>query len=381
MIDNNSYNKVREQVLARLEEDRHLLDEIRKEIRPLRSQIRRIQPRNTTAISLVGTDGGNNYLKFDPFLVHLIRVVDSSNNEHCLEVVTPSSRITDLSKAQFNEDGTHLSSLGMMMDYLGVYDLRQLSHMLHSREDGSPVSLSWIQVYRELLEWAILFNIIWEKDFGTDTLIVFDGLLRSKVFAGDFFTRYLEGLEAGINDHFHRTKRRIYLAGVAKHSKVLTRYRLAMMLEGILTTDYPAYLEIPRKLEENAYQWSEYARGSDIEQTGGEINKFVGGKMFFVKFGSSKFDPIWPVDIFVPQISESQQILGYMLADAISGFPIPLYPMCLQKAHDNAALVDLDFDIFQDQIIDAIRQLLGDEAPNLDVFRLQDQDPSQLRYQ
>ena len=71
-----------------------------------------------------------------------------------------------------------------MMEYLEVDRLDQLSHMIRESEDRRPTSNSWVQVYRELVEWAILFSIIRVKDFGTDTLIVFDGLLRSKVFAG-----------------------------------------------------------------------------------------------------------------------------------------------------------------------------------------------------
>jgi len=70
-----------------------------------------------------------------------------------------------------------------------------------------------------------------------------------------------------------------------------------------------------------------------------------------------------------------------MLADAINGFPVPSYPQCLQKAHANAALVDFDFDILQDQIFEGIRQSLADESSVLDVFRLQDMDPAQRRYE
>jgi hypothetical protein len=106
----------------------------------------------------------------------------------------------------------------------------------------------------------------------------------------------------------------------------------------------------------------------------------VGGALYFVKFGSRPRDPIWPVDVFLPQVSEAQTVLGHLLSDAIEGFPIPFYPQCLQKAHENAALVDFDFDILQDEIFDGIRDVLGDKAHELDVFRLRERDPAARRY-
>lgn len=380
MIDPSSLSGLKQAIGDCIDTDQGMLDVLRKEIRPLRSATRRIQPRATTSISLVGTDGGNNQLQFDPFLIQLVRVVDSSNNEYCLEAVSPTTPVQKLNERQFGPDGSPGTALGEMMTSLGVNNLPTLSHMIRPSEHGKPVSPSWVQVYRELVEWAILFAIL-KKDFGTDTIIVCDGLLRSKVFAKDLFQRLLQGMKDRIDEQWNRTRRRVYLAGVAKHSKVLSRYRLAMALEGVLQTDYPAYVEVPREVEEKAYVWSEFARGDDRVGESGEINKFVGGKMFLVKFGAHRRDPVWPVDIFVPQVSEAQTVLGSMLADAINGFPVPHYPRCLQKAHENAALVDFDFDILQDCIYEGVRASLGENADTLDVFELQDADPAQGRYQ
>jgi hypothetical protein len=381
MIDTENVSRIRDEIGQRIVAERSLLDQLRIEIRQLRPNVRRIQPRTTTAISLVGTDGGNNRIQFDPFLVNLIRVVDSSNNEYCLEAVTPTTSVASLSARQFRENGSPRTALGAMMTYLGVRDLTQLSHMIRDNGGDRPTSPSWIQVYRELVEWAILFEIIRTKDFWTDTLIVYDGLLRSKAFARDLFPRYLEGIREGITLQERTNRRKLYLTGVAKGSKVLARYRLAMALEDVLTGDYPAYVEIPREIEEKAYVWSEYARGDDRMSAEGEVNKFVGGKMFFVKFGSGRRDPIWPIDISLPQRTLAQTIFGFMLADAANGFPIPFYPQCLQTAHQNAAMVDFDFDIVQDIIFDGIRTMLGSQSTVLDVFRLQDQDPAASRYE
>jgi len=283
MIDPESLDRLSSELRERMADDRRLLDELRREVRSLRSATRRIQPRSATAISLVGTDGGNNRIEFDPFMAELIRVVD--------------------------------------------------------------------------------------------------GFLRSKVFKGDLFARLRRGLQEGIERQERETRRRIFLAGIAKHSKVLQRYRLAMMLEGIMDHDYSCYVEIPRQLEEKAYVWSEYARGDEREQAGGEANKFVAGKMFFVKFGSRRRDPIWAIDLFQTQASKAQEICGYLLADSIDGFPVPFYPRCLQRAHENAALVDFDMDILQQGIFSAIRDCLGEDAPLLDTFRLAAGDPSGRRYQ
>ncbi len=379
MIDPATQAQLKDTIADCIDIDQETLDKLREEIRSLHASTRQIQPRTTTSTSIVGTDGGNNQFRFDPFLIQLIRVVDSSKNEYCLEAVSPTTPIEKLNSRQISSNGSPQTALGEMMQFLGVKTLQDLSHMIRPIGRGNPVSPSWVQAYRELVEWAILFSIL-KKDFGTNTLIVCDGLLRSKVFAEDLFPRLLRGMRTRIEEQRHKNRRQIYLVGIAKHSKVLSRYRLAMVLEGVLQTDYPAYVCVPREVEERAYVWSEFARGDDWVGESGEINKFVGGKMFLVKFGAHRRDPIWPVDIFEPQVDDAQVILGSLLADTVNGFPIPHYPRCLQMAHENAALVDFDFDILQNFIFEGIRASLKGDASTLDVFQLQDTDPSQRRY-
>jgi len=378
MIDPKSHETLKASLTQRIQQDRFLLDQLREEVRPLAGGVRHIQPRNSTAISLVATDGGNTQVQFDPFLIQLVRVVDSSNNQHYLDVITPSTNIDALSAAQFHTPKGP-TALGQMMSQLGVTHLSQLSYIFPDPVSDRAPNARWVEVYRELVEWAVLFAIIRTNTFGSDTLIVFDGLLRSKVFRGHLFRNYLQLIVEAMNQHY-RQKRRIYLVGVAKHSKVLSRYRLAMALEKVLLTRYPAYVEVPRELEEKAYTHADYARGDDIALPTERLNRFVGGKMFFVKFGNRPQDPIWPVDIFLPQHKEAPVILGHLLADAANGFPVPFYPLCLQRAHENAALVNFDYSLLQDNILDSIRHILGDESVDLDVFRLQDMDPAQERY-
>lgn len=380
MFDPQSYDQLKQEILTSLTSDRALLDRLREEVRPLRYGVRRIQPRSTTSISLVAADGGNNSLRFDPFLVQIVRVVDSSNNEYCLEAVTPTTDVLALSAKQFAEDGSPRTPLGELMDYLGVRTLPDLCPMIRSNTGGVPTNSYWVQAYRELVEWAILFRLVRKKDFATDTLIVFDGLLRTFYIHPELFPRFASGLKEGIEKQYEESRRRIYLVGVAKYSKALDRYRLSMALERVLTTDYPAYLEVPPDIEEKAYLHTSSSRGEPMETRSGRINKNVAGRMHFVKFGTHPRDPIWPVDVFLPQSHEAQAVMGYLLSDAQDGFPVPFYPQCLQRAHQNAALVDFDFDILQGHIFDGIRDLLGGDAPALDAFHLFDSDPAQRRY-
>lgn len=377
MLDPEILKKVQDSIRDRIAGDKTVLDDLRSDIRKILAKSVRIQPRATTAISLVGTDGGNNKVEFDPFMLHLVRVVDSSKNEYCIEAVTPTTDREKLNKSHFDSSGNGLTPLGQMMEYLKVDTLWDLSHMIQNPKlDPMP---SWVQVYRELMEWAVLFSLLRNRDFGTDTVIVLDGLLRSKVFKNEHFGTYRKGLEEGIARQREKNRRNVYIVGFAKHSKVLQRYRLAMAMEGLLRNNFACYVEVPRELEEKTYAWAEYARG-DEEAEGGEANKFVAGKMYFAKFGERTHDPIWPVDIFTPQVADAQKIFGFLLADAQQGFPVPFYPQCLQRAHENAALVGFDMDILQQETVNAIRTTLGARAEILDELRLESSDPSNRRY-
>jgi len=379
MIDPANLGELKAAVKDCIEADREVLETLRKEVRQLKGEVRRIFPRATTSISLMATDGGENQIRFDPFLIQLVRVVDSNHNQYYLDVVSPTTPIRVLDERHMGSSNLPTTALGKMMRFLKVNSLTELSHMIRPDKQEKLGYSQWINVYRELVEWAVLFSLL-EKDFPSDTLIVWDGLLRSKVFAGDLFRKLMDGIKARIDGIKEKQRRQIYLVGVAKRSKVLQRYRLAMALEGVLQTNYPAYVEIPREIEEKAYIWVEYARGDDYLIEGGEVNKMVGGKMFLVKFGSHRHDPIWPVDIFIHQEKEAHEILGYLLADAENGFPIPYYPRCLQRAHENAALVDFDLDILQDAIYEALRSALDGKPEILDSFRLWEADPARSRY-
>jgi hypothetical protein len=383
MFDPDTLPTLRKAIRERTEADRRLLDELCTEVRPMASTVRNIKPRSTTSVSLVASDGGNNKLVFDPFTVQLVRVVDSYGKQLFCDVISPTTDTDKLSAAQFNTDGSPKTALGRMMVDLKVSTLTDLSHMIpdgeKTRKEPHKVSPSWVLVYRDLCEWAVLYERICYNKFATDTLIVRDGLLRSKLFRGELFSEFRKKLEAAMTEIREKDRRCVFLVGIAKHSKVITRYQLAMTIEKIMTPGEARYVKIPRELEAKAYVWPEYAKGAESEGEGGEAPKYVAGDMYFVRFGKAKGDPLWAVDIFSCQKSKDAEIFGYLLADAIDGFPVPFYPRCLQKAHEHAEIVDFDLTILQDEVFAAVRRLVSD-GNVLDEFQL-NVDPSARRYE
>src|SRR2546421_3365267 len=127
MFDGQSFPEIRDAIRECTVDQRNLLDDIRADVRGLSSSVRTIQPRTTTSISLVASDGGNNKLVFDPFYVQLVRVVDSYGKQHLLDAVSPTMDTDKLSARQFSSDGSATTALGRLMADLGVRDLHALS--------------------------------------------------------------------------------------------------------------------------------------------------------------------------------------------------------------------------------------------------------------
>lgn len=382
MIEPQVLDAVRALIATRAEEDQELLGMLREEARRLRDTAAPIRPRSTTAVSLVASDGGNNALHFDPLLIQLVRVVDSKGKQLCLDVISQKTDIASLSKRVLDEG--ERNALAVLMNDLNIKNLWDLSPMIPSpaRQKNKPeeISPSWVQVYRDLCEWAVLYRLITRTTFGSSTLIVRDGLLKSKIFARSLFIEMCERIESALKRLQDEERSSVWLVGVAKHSKLIERYRLAMALEHVFPAGQPAYVAVPDDLALKAVQWPEYVR-PPVQEEGKEAPKFNYGSLHLVRFGKATGDPTWVVDIFYPQRSQTAQIMGYLLEDAINGFPVPFYPRCLQRAHEHAQLVGLDMDILESEIYKALRDRLRPEERHvLDTLRL-NPDPARLRYE
>lgn len=366
MFDLDELSELKSRIKAQVDEDRRLLEEVLTTVRPLASAVRTIKPRSATSVALMAADGGNNRVAFNPFYLQVVRVVDSKGRQLCLDVISPTTDTAELSSRQFDEAGAPATALGRLMRALDVGGLDQLSLMI-PLEDKSP---SWVLVYRDLCEWATLFDLVINSQFASDTLILRDGLLRSKIFAGDLFVRMYGLMQEHLTNVRKTQRRNVWLVGVAKHTEVLEYYRLGLSLGRVLDTGGPCFAPVPMDMQQRVYRWDEYIR-EPVHDGKGEKPKFNAGAMHFVRFGSHNADPVWTVDLMHHQAGEAQQILGYLLADAMDGFPVPFYPLSLQQADSHSRVADLDMDMVEDNLVNAIRDVVGpDLAQIIDGLRL-----------
>src|SRR5436309_14526260 len=126
MINDGQRHELRKDIDRRVQLDSKLLDKLRADVRPLKAKTHKIQSRQSHSVSIGATDGGNNKFQFDPFLLQVVRVVDSNNNAYAMDVVSPSTHPDELLRKHFDAAGKPLSALGRMMKKLGKTNLHEL---------------------------------------------------------------------------------------------------------------------------------------------------------------------------------------------------------------------------------------------------------------
>lgn len=378
MLDREQIEALRQDIQRMTELDNAHLEEIRRQVRSLRDRVKLIRPRNTTAIALMATDGGENYIRFDPYLIVPVRVVDSHGKPHYVGAVSPYTDVAQLNEFHFQNE----TPLGILMRDLDVDGLWHLSRFIpYPDTPPQEIRRRWVQVYRDLVEWAVLYNYVMYESFATDTLLVRDGFLRGFVFQPELFMNMWARIRARVEALRQRERRRVFLVGIAKQSRILDRYHLVMFLEGILVRPDACYLPVPRFMEEQVYRWTQYGRAPETESETEtpEASYEVIGRLHFAKFGDRPYDPIYPVDVWTyhEERNEVDEVFSYLLADAQAGFPQPFYPLCLQKAHEQANLSGFEGGLLQELVIEAIRDAVCAGEPNaahalntLEAFRL-----------
>lgn len=363
-------------------DDPHL-QRFREYARRLRNSVRPLRTYSVNAVSFVSADGGDNRLTFNPAIVELIRVVDSRGNECALDAVAGTIGIEELEERAKLESTHKVTPLQRLSQDTGK-TLREMSYLI--RGIGTPgKSTGAMRCYRDIVEWAVLYDLVANPNlqWGGDTILVRDGLLRTKSFSRNMFPLLDQKIRDGIAAHTNKNVH-LSLVGVAKQSAVLGRLAVALELEATFHKNYPCYVQVEEDIEAECYNfdrtWLQTYETTDEDDTGRRLYQSL-GHLYLVKFGDRPMDPVWPVDIAVWQVDRADRILGQLTVDAQQGFPIPDYPMCIQRAHDFAKLSGLEVQDLQDMLVEGMcGKLTAEESERLLRMKYLGQTLANLRY-
>jgi hypothetical protein len=163
----------------------------------------------------------------------------------------------------------------------------------------------------------------------------------------------MEALANAFERAYHETG--AMLAGIAKRSKVLSYLSLALTLEGTLRKSYPCFVEVPKALEEECYNFAgTWMKGQAF------------GKMHLAKLCEGEDTPVFPVDIPFWLLDRRKEVLEYLAETAKASFPVPGYPYPLVKAHENANLQGLEMSVLGDLMVKTV----ADGMPGNEVERV-----------
>jgi len=382
-LANFDLDALREKVLAAYKTDDPLLQKFRQYARRLRDKVRPLRTYLVNAVSFVSADGGDNRIAFNPAVVELIRVVDSRGNQCVLDAVASTASLEEIEERARPGSDSVVTPLERLCSDLGM-KLAEMSYLIRSLEKPGK-STGAMRCYRDIVEWAVLYDLVANPtlQWGGDTILVRDGLLRTKSFTRDVFPKIDQKFRAAIASHAKRNVA-ISLVGVAKQSAVLGRLAVALELEAAFHRSFPCYVQVDDDIESDCYNfdrtWLDTYESSEPGDDGRRLYQAM-GKMFLVKFGDRPLDPVWPVDIAECQVQQADKILGQLTADAQQGFPIPDYPMCIQRAHDYAKLGGLEIQVLQDLLVRGLCQNLTDqEVERLLRLKHLSQSLANLRY-
>lgn len=355
----NNFDDIKKRVFDAYQNEDPIIEKFREYARRIKNDVKPIRSYSVNAVSFVSSDGGDNRLYFNPAVIELVRVVDSRGNQCALDAIAGNTN----SKA-FNERAKSGSTfvvepLRKLCEDLNC-DVLDLSYLLESIDEPGK-STGAIRTYRDIVEWAVLYDLIKYREWGSDTIVIREGMLRTKSFELSIFPLIDQQIRQACEKHKNERNINVSIVGVAKQSAVLSKLSVALELEESLYKDYPCYVKVPSDIEAACYNFSETwleTASTKKQSADGKMRYQSFGNLYLVKFGDRPFDPIWPVDIAEWQTDEADRILGQLQFDARPGFPIPDFPMSIQKAHDFAKVNGLEVDILQDILFEGITQKL-----------------------
>src|SRR3989441_5332366 len=382
-LANLDLEQLRSKVLAAYRADDPTLGRFREYARRLRADVRPLRAYAVNAVSFVSADGGDNRLRLDPAAVELVRGVDSRGNQCVLDAVPGTITLQELEQRAVSGNPNVVMPLERLCNDLGK-GLGDLSFIIRGLGQSGK-STGALRCYRDIVEWAVLYDLVanLSLQWGGDTILIRDGLLRTKSFKREVFPLIDKRLREAIATHARRNVT-LSLVGVAKQSAVLGRLAVALELEATFHKPFPCYVRVPEDIEKECYNfdrtWLDTYETSEPDDDGRRLYQSL-GRLFLVKFGDQSLDPVWPVDIAEWQGKGGEKNLGQPTMDAQQGFPKTDHPTTIQRAHDFAKLTGLEVAILEDLLLEGMcENLSSDEADRLLRLKHLGRSLAALRY-
>ena len=180
----DNFDEIKKRVQTAYITEEPVIKKFREYAKRLKNDIRPIRPYSVNAVSFVSADGGDNRLYFNPAVIELVRVVDSRGNQCALDAIAGNAKSNSLNARAEEGNPLLVEPLRKLCSDLNV-NVTDLSYLLSGL--GEPgKSTGAVRTYRDIIEWAVLYDLL-HKDWGSDTIIVREGLLRTKSFKRKIF--------------------------------------------------------------------------------------------------------------------------------------------------------------------------------------------------
>ena len=297
-------------------------------------------------ISYKSFDGGLLNLHFDPFEFDIVKVTDSRGNIK-MNFAAPGGDLRDSDDLEaILVDLNNEPIMQNFLSILGKKSLRDTTEILTDRE-----------TLMEIAEFACMFNAVVQSPEDGKTMILRDGLLRTKKIKAELIPR-LKMILAQKRNH-------VRVVGVAKTSKIIFLLKAALICEQFFPQGQIGYVKIPLRLENMAYRWSGRGRLSGVPA---HLN-YAFGSLYVAKLSKRK-DLLVTVEIPektwgnapIYTNSDVAEIMGHLATDSAHSFPALGYPQTLMRAHEYAVSHGLPASILRDQIM---KRLVKNTDPSL----------------
>ena len=280
-------------------------------------------------------DGGRFDMHFEPFEFEVVKVADSSGNVKMNFAAPVGDMSGDKELEEMLEPLNSHPVMRHFLDIMGKSSLTEISDILTAK--GTLM---------EIAEFACIFDAIRHASRDNKTIILKDGLLRTKKIRHELIPSLVEVL--------HRNKDHVKVVGVAKTSKLVFLLQAALACEKIFPREQMGYVKIPLEIENMAYKWS--GAGTILRDIPTKLT-YSFGNLHIAKL--SRYKDLF-VTVELPQKAdgsniyseaEATEIMSYLAKDAMYSYPMTGYPQTIMRAHESAAGLGIPASMLHENII------------------------------